>query len=182
MVWSKDLPFQPDAVLVVGDNQDEIEISTSFVSAASKVFKAMFSLNFSEGQELSVQKPKRIRLEEDNAVALRYLCAVFHHRLEFLPLKVAPVELYNVAIAANKYDCAKLLKYPARHWMRQICNEMPCFPVMWPYPRLLAASFVFDDSEGCEVVSHLYTLNGSGAAEDLDAEVASLVPERAFRE
>ncbi|KAK3080968.1 hypothetical protein LTS18_011440 [Coniosporium uncinatum] len=53
MVWSKDLTFQHDAILIVGDDEHEVEISTVFVSAASKVFKVMFSHKFSEGQQLS---------------------------------------------------------------------------------------------------------------------------------
>jgi len=89
---------------------------------------------------------------------------------------LTPEELYNLATAANKYDCADVMKYMAHNWKRKICKDMPYSSNMALYPRLLAACFVFNDAEGCEAVSCHYMQDLSGRVTELDPEVANVVP------
>jgi hypothetical protein len=60
----------------------------------------MFGPTWSEGQGLSKESPREVRLVEDDANALRIICCVIHHRNNDVPQSLTPKEILQIAIEA----------------------------------------------------------------------------------
>lgn len=97
--------------LVVGPRNIRLKIQSQCLRCASKVFDAMFKIQWTESQGLSKESPGKILLVEDNADALRILCFVIHHRNDDVPQSLSPNEVLQIAIEADKYDLTAALKY-----------------------------------------------------------------------
>jgi len=96
-----------DVILVVGAPKSRFRVDSRCLSAASKVFKAMFRSKWSEGRDLSHSEPKDVALPEDDPFAFFVICCVVHHCNDKVPDSLASQQLLEVAIAADKYE----LKY-----------------------------------------------------------------------
>ena len=65
-----------------------------------------------------------IPLPEDNAAALRIICAVLHHRSELLPSILAAGDVLEIAMKADKYECVASLSFAIRIWLQPRENEV----------------------------------------------------------
>lgn len=88
----------------------KIRVSSVTLSLASKVFRALFSPRYSEGQAIreASSEDKEIALEDDDPYALTTLCRVLHYaaKLDIAEKLCDNINyFYKVAILADKYDC-----------------------------------------------------------------------------
>ena len=89
-----------DVILVSGET--EFQVSSKVLSLASPVFKALFSPNFAEGQTIS-SNAIRIRIHDDDAESVRFVCAILHHR-SACANGVGLERLERLAVITDKYD------------------------------------------------------------------------------
>ena len=89
-----------DAILVCGET--EFQVSTKVLSLASPVFGALFNPRFAEGQ-LVPSKPSHIKLCDDDAESMRFMCAVLHHK-STCANAIGLERLERLAVLADKYD------------------------------------------------------------------------------
>ena len=80
-----DISPDGDVVLVVGPRNVRLRIQSQVLWCASKVFGAIFGPTWSEGQGLSKESPREVRLVEDDADALRIIYYVIHYRNNNVP-------------------------------------------------------------------------------------------------
>ena len=99
-----------DVYLMVGDT--ELQVSSKVLSLASKVFKALFQVNFQEGAKLAEDGSCRIKLPDDDVPTMQVVNLLLHHRQPDIPIDTHLLQ--NVAIAADKYACTKALCYWAK--------------------------------------------------------------------
>ena len=78
----------------------------------------MFGPTWSEGQGLSRESPREVRLVEDNADALRIICCIIHHLNNDVLQSPTPIEVLQIAIEADKYDLNVALKYARAQWLK----------------------------------------------------------------
>ena len=89
-----------DAILICGEA--ELQVSTKILSLASPVFSALFNPRFAEGQ-LVPCKPSHIKLPDDDAESMRFMCAVLHHK-STCANATGLERLERLAVLTNKYD------------------------------------------------------------------------------
>lgn len=106
-----------DVILVLEDAT--ARVSSEVLSASSPVFKALLGPNFSEGQQLrSAAHPKRIELQENDAVSVARICFMLHKSFDEVRTHICSNEttgqvVFNVvqmAIVADKYGVVDRLK------------------------------------------------------------------------
>jgi len=137
-----DISPDGDVVLVVGPRNVRLRIQSQVLRCASKVFGAMFGPTWSEGQGLSKESPREVRLVEDDADALQIICRVIHHRNNDVPQSLTPKEVLQIAIEADKYDLNVALKYARAQWLKPRGR-----PERVDMGYLLAAAFLFGDMD-----------------------------------
>ncbi|KAH7357230.1 hypothetical protein BKA65DRAFT_524386 [Rhexocercosporidium sp. MPI-PUGE-AT-0058] len=92
-----------DVILVVGPEKAKLRVLSLFLKAASKPFSAMFGPDWKEGHNmLDRDRPVELLLPEDNADALKVICAVIHHRNNEVPRTLAADDVLEVAVTADK--------------------------------------------------------------------------------
>lgn len=69
----------------------------------------MFKPTFAERQNLDEDKPTEVSMLDDNASALEIICNVIHYRNNIVPSELKPRQVFEVAIAADKFDCIRPL-------------------------------------------------------------------------
>ncbi|GIZ45836.1 hypothetical protein CKM354_000898700 [Cercospora kikuchii] len=115
-----------DVILVVGELDDQFQVSSAVLSKASPVFQAMLGPNFREGQQLRSNgntEPVEIPLPDDDPKAMTLMCRLLHCR-------DAPAEderlvdnfkMLPAALAFDKYQVVGPLHWQIRgvlsHWL-----------------------------------------------------------------
>ena len=56
-------------------------------------------------------------MPDDNADALTIICRILHLRNDSIPHSLTPSEVFQIAIAADKFDCAMRLKFHTAKWL-----------------------------------------------------------------
>jgi hypothetical protein len=113
-----------DVILVVGPEEAKLRVHSLFLKAASKHFSAMFKLDWKEGHNmLGRDGPGELPLPEDNAVALKLVFAIIHHRNKMVPPTLAAGEVLGIAITADKCDCTDTLEFASGNWLQPRKNE-----------------------------------------------------------
>lgn len=117
------LDTEGDVILVVGETQDEIRVSSRALCAASKPLSALLTGSWreaSEAQTRSATEPFRLKLPEDSIEHLRIECAILHlrHHLIPEPIDVSEECLHQFALTAHKYDLGAALKFVSLYWIR----------------------------------------------------------------
>ena len=70
-----------DVILVVGPEKAKLRVQSLFLKAASKPFSAMFGPDWKEGHNiLDLDALIELPLPENNANALKLICAIIHYR------------------------------------------------------------------------------------------------------
>ena len=134
-----DIAADGDVILVVGPERRKLRVHSLILKNASTVFNAMFGPHFKEGQGLGGACPKEIPLPKDSADALELICCVIHSRNDAVPDPPLSSGVLQVAIAADKYDCAVGLKFAGESWLTyyDVKNTVEL-------GRLMAAAYIFD--------------------------------------
>jgi len=105
------LALYGDLLLVVGKSQTcRLLVSTTVLSLASSVFRAMFDGPFKEGVELrrnqKTEKPVELSLPEDNPAGMWLLCSLLHFALSRDDSLLShSANLFAMSIVSDKYDC-----------------------------------------------------------------------------
>ncbi|KAL3305848.1 BTB/POZ domain-containing protein, partial [Colletotrichum asianum] len=136
-----------DVIMVVGPKKKGFRLHSQILKAASKVFNAMLSPKFAEGQQLvnnsSQNDPVRINLPEDNAYSMGILFKLIYYRHDVFS-GADGVTFLNIARAADKYDLIRAVKCPITEAMDDILftdDERGEEESMW---KLAIASSIFN--------------------------------------
>lgn len=167
-----------DVILVVGPEQAKLRVLSLFLNAASKPFSAMFGPDWKEGQDiLDRDGPVEILLPEDNADALKVICAVIHHQNNEVPQDLAAGEILGIAVAADKYDCVDALKFASANWLLPGGKEAKDLML------LAAAAHLFQNAQAFKDITRELVLNHDGPYLALACEeVESAITWRVFCE
>lgn len=143
---------------------------------ASKPFSAMFSPEWKEGRSPPNQdEPVHVHLPEDDPKALKLICAVIHHRNEAVPRNLSPVEVFRVAVAADKYDCVDVLKFASETWLW--LREMNAHDMAF----LTTAAYILRNAEAFKELTKALILSYDGPYVALCCEqMESAMPWRVF--
>ena len=144
-----------DIVLVVGNQGTRLRVHSVCMRNVSKVFDAMFGPHFSKGQPSSGGSPKEIAMPDDDASAMTIVCNVIHHRNDVLPDVLEASELVQLALVADKYDCALTLRYVMIQWL-DFKDPVPFASL----GHLLIAVYVIDNPDAFWRITHLL-INGT---------------------
>ena len=106
-----------NVVCIVGAQCKKIQVSSSVLENASPYFSNMFGPNFLEGLDLHRPFVKTISMPEDDAVVMERIFQVLHLRNDILPEVLEPREIFEFAVAADKFDCLVAVQNAARLWL-----------------------------------------------------------------
>jgi BTB/POZ domain len=110
-----------DVILVVGPEKVKLRVHSLFLKVASKPFSVMFGPDWKEGHNML--RPVEVPLPDDNAAALKLICAIIHHRNQKVPQTLAADDVFGIAVTADKYGCVGALKFASGNWLRPLQNE-----------------------------------------------------------
>ncbi|KAF4501423.1 hypothetical protein FAGAP_2362 [Fusarium agapanthi] len=107
-----------DIILVVGNENRRIQVSSEFLIQASPVFDAMLNLKFLEGNKLHEGNkfPVEIKLPEDDGMATTQALRTLYWSDPSM-LLLDPDEIQKVAIFVDKYDISPRFSMAATRWM-----------------------------------------------------------------
>jgi len=146
-----------DVILVVGPEKVKLRVHSLFLKTASKPFSAMFGPDWKEGHTmLDRDGPVELPLPEDNAAALKLICAIIHHRNKKVPQTLAACDVLEVAVTADKYDCIDALKFASGNWLRPGKNEASNLML------LAAAAYLFQNAQAFKEITRVMILNHNG--------------------
>jgi hypothetical protein len=161
-----------DVILVVRPEKVKLRVHSLFLKAASKPFFAMFGPDWKEGHNMLDQDgPVELQLPEDNADALKLICAIIHHQNNKVPQTLTAGDVLGVAVTADKYDCVDALKFASGNWLRPGKNEAS------DLMRLAAAAYLFQNAQAFKEITRALILNHDGPYLSLLCEeVESAIP------
>ena len=158
-----------DVVLVVGPHNKKIRVYSSVLKNASKYFRVMFGPHFAEGQNLDSDNPKEVSMTEDNAHALEVICNVIHLRNDAVPHSLSPKEIFEIATAADKFDCVVALRYASAIWL----NPKGVEDIL-ELGYLMAAAYILDDAQAFGDITISMMLHHQGSYLPLADQVVGL--------
>ena len=158
-----------DVILVVGPHNKKIQVCSSVLKNASKYFRVMFGPHFAEGQNLDSDNPKEVSMTEDNAHALEVICNVIHLRNDAVPHCLSPKEIFEIATAADKFDCVVALRYASAIWL----NPKGVEDIL-KLGYLMAAAYILDDAQAFGDITISMMLHHQGSYLPLADQVVGL--------
>lgn len=141
-----------DVILVAGQHSVKLRVNSTILRTASQVFEAMLGPNFAEGQELSSTTPKEIKLEEDDAEAMKVICQVLHFKLANVPHAVDPPLFLNISKLVDKYFLQEAFTFYIEKWF-SIEDIRKYQYAMEDLVRLLEIAMLLKLSEGFMAVT-----------------------------
>jgi hypothetical protein len=154
-----------DVILVVGPEKVKLRVHSLFLKAASKPFSAMFGPDWKEGHNmLGRDGPVEVPLPDDNAAALKLICAIIHHRNQKVPQTLAADDVLGIAVMADKYGCVGALKFASGNWLRPLQNEAHDLML------LATAAYLFRSAPAFKEITKALILNHSGPYLTLSCE------------
>ncbi|KAF2495477.1 hypothetical protein BU16DRAFT_390775 [Lophium mytilinum] len=162
-----------NVILVVGPRERRLQVCSTVLKNASKYFNAMFGPHFSEGQDLRVARPKEVPMPEDDANVLEILCNIIHHRNDAVPETLSGTEVFDVAVAADKFDCVVAIKHASTLWLnpREIQDVIEL-------GHLMATAYILDNAQAFSEITLAMMLRHKESYLPLADE--ELVPWRTF--
>lgn len=146
-----------DVTLVAGPSRVKLRVHSLFLKAASKPFSAMLGPNWVEGHNmLDRDGPVELPLPEDDAAALKIICAIIHHRNNEVPQTLAAGDALSVAVTADKYDFVDALKFASGNWLRPGKNEAGDLML------LTTAAYLFQNAQAFKELTRALILNHDG--------------------
>ncbi|OQD69797.1 hypothetical protein PENPOL_c002G04779 [Penicillium polonicum] len=165
-----------DIILVVGPEQLKLRVQSLFLKAASKVLCAILGPNWKEGHDmLGACLPVEILLPEEDATALRCICAILHHRITLIPQIMAAHDVLRVAVTAKKFGVVEALTFANEFWLCPLNKGASDLIV------LAAAASLFQNAKAFRDITKALALNYGGSYLALSSEDAvSVLGERIF--
>lgn len=146
-----------DVILVVGPKKVKLRVHSRFLKVVSKPFSTMLGPDWKEGHDmLNRDEPVELPLPEDNARALKIICAIIHYRNSEVPQTLPAGDVLRVAVTADKYDCVDALKFAGGTWLRSGKNEAEDLML------LTAAEYLFQDAKAFKDITRQLILNHDG--------------------
>jgi hypothetical protein len=107
-----------DVYLLVGPDAKRLLVSSQILRNASYYFSNLSGPSFAEGQDLSNNDPKEVPMPDDDAHAVETICSIIHLRNDVVPLSLGPKEVFDIAVTADKFDCANAVKLASMFWLK----------------------------------------------------------------
>jgi hypothetical protein len=159
-----------DLVFVVGPHSKKMQVSSFILKNASPYFRAMFGSHFAEGKDLKSDDPKEILMPDDNANALEVICNIIHLRNDAVPESLSPNDIFQIAIAADKFDCIVALKHVSTIWLNpkgiQGISELG---------YLMVAAYILDNARAFSDITLSMMLHHTDSYLPLADEVIGLI-------
>jgi hypothetical protein len=133
-----------DVYLLVSLDLKRLRVSLQILRNASTYFSNLFGPNFAEGQNLSSSDLKDVLMPDDDARAMETICNIIHLRNDAVPLSLAPEEVFEIAVAANKFDCASAVKFASILWLKTSVTEVQ---VVSELAHLMDAAYILDNGD-----------------------------------
>ncbi|KAI8294533.1 hypothetical protein K4K59_005030 [Colletotrichum sp. SAR11_240] len=122
-----DVAADGDIIMIVGPEQQKFRVYSIMLKSASKVFKAMLGPNFAEGRQLRNDSLHggitEIKLPEDNADGMSTIFYLLHHRADKITDSFPALVLFQIGVAANKYDLVIVLKHTIAGAIHRTIND-----------------------------------------------------------
>jgi hypothetical protein len=147
-----------DIILVVGAGMKRLRAYSLAIKSASKVFTAMLSPRFSEGQRLADNEWTEIDMPEDDAEAMEIMLNVIHGINNAVHNGLDTSKILRVAIIADKFDCKVALAFAIKVWLN--CANITDGSQLW---LLLRAAYWFDNAKSFEEISLALMLHYRGS-------------------
>jgi hypothetical protein len=148
-----------DTIFVIGPDEARLCVHSCLLQTASKVFRAMFGPFYSEGQRSDlISSKKEIPLPEDDADAMRIMCAVIHHRNDLIPGEMSSSDVLRLSVVADKYDCKIALKHATRHWLdhRNVVS-------LKEQMELMTAAYLLDHAQAFSAITYTMMMEHAGS-------------------
>ncbi|TGO20773.1 hypothetical protein BPAE_0267g00130 [Botrytis paeoniae] len=147
---------------------DSILVSSKHMSLASPVFKAMLQGGFQEAITLKETGKLEVPLPDDDPAAMKILINIIHGRMKSIPLKI-DLELFTqLAILADKYHCAEVIRPYPEIWKSKlqdwcdICEDIACWIcIAWQFElndEFLRATKWIQEKGTCDLVTTMGTM------------------------
>ena len=172
-----DIAADGDLILVVGPEKMSLHVHSLFLKSSSKFFAALLGPNWKEGQKTIGQDgPTKVQLPEGDSAALRIICAIIHHRISLMPWNLAASKVFEVAVAADEYDCIGVLKFASEVWFYR--------GIKTTFAHLLyftAAAYLFKNAKAFKELTKTLVLEYNGLYYGpLSERLESVMPWRVF--
>ncbi|KAF2675684.1 hypothetical protein K458DRAFT_324012 [Lentithecium fluviatile CBS 122367] len=146
-----------DVILVVGPKAVELRVHSLFLKVASKPFSAMLGPDWKEGDEMIGRDgPVELPLPEDKAATMELICAIIHHRNERIPSTLPALNVLEIAVTADKYDCIDALKFASQSWFCPDGHDTD--DLMF----LTASAYLFRNAQAFKEITKAMILSHSG--------------------
>ncbi|PVI04306.1 hypothetical protein DM02DRAFT_692733 [Periconia macrospinosa] len=137
------LAARGDVILVVGPEKKRLKVSSKKLRDASRYFNNLLGPHFSEGQDLDPDNPKEITMPEDDGFLLEIICSNIHGR-KYDGRKLSLMDIFYVAMTADKFDCVRHMQATLAMWLAQIKDSVDTRDMI-QMSYLMAAAFISDD-------------------------------------
>lgn len=164
-----------DIILVVGPEKLRLRVKSIFLKAASKLPGTILGPDWKENHILVTGLPVEIILPEENAMALRCICAILHHQNRLLPQVMAVNDVLRIAVAANKFGVVDALTFASEFWLSPVNKGASDLIV------LAAAASLFKNAQAFRDITKALVLNyGDSYLALLSEDVRSILGDRVF--
>jgi hypothetical protein len=165
-----------DVILVVGPKKMKLRVQSMILKAISKPFSAMLDPGWKEGHDVrGADRPVELLLPEDNAIALKFICAITHCQNTMVPNTIAANDVLEVAVTTDKYDFVDALKFASKCWLHPLDKEAGELMV------LTAAAYLFQNAQAFKEITKALILDYGGSYLALSSQaIESVMPWRVF--
>ncbi|KAI1830678.1 hypothetical protein DTO027I6_3236 [Penicillium roqueforti] len=164
-----------DIILVVGPEKLRLRVKSIFLKTASKLPGTILGPDWKENHILVTGLPVEIILPEENAMALRCICAILHHQNRLLPQVMAVNDVLRIAVAANKFGVVDALTFASEFWLSPVNKGASDLIV------LAAAASLFKNAQAFRDITKALVLNyGDSYLALLSEDVRSILGDRVF--
>lgn len=158
LVAVADLAVTGDVFLVVGPEQLKLRVHSLILKTTSKPFTAMLGPNWTKDHDQpNIDKPMEIPLPEDNAISIKYICAITHYQNQMVPETLAAQDVLEIAITADKYDVVDALALAIRPWLRA-CDKSAAELML-----LATAAYLFRSPQAFREITKALVLDYDGS-------------------
>ncbi|KAH7344380.1 hypothetical protein BKA66DRAFT_434194, partial [Pyrenochaeta sp. MPI-SDFR-AT-0127] len=159
-----------DVILVVGPQGKKIRVCSFILQNASTYFRAMFGPHFAEGKDLKSNDPKEMLMPGDNANALEIICNIMHLQNDAVPQSLSPSDIFDIAIAADKFDSVIALKHVSTLWLKPKGVES-----ISELGYLMAAAYILDNAQAFSEITLSMVFCHTGSYLPLADQVIGLI-------
>ncbi|EFR00967.1 hypothetical protein MGYG_03969 [Nannizzia gypsea CBS 118893] len=153
-----DIAGDGDVILVVGPENVRLRVRSLTMKATSQVFSTMLSPSWKEGRDLLENGSTEVPLPKDNAMAMKYICAIIHYRNDMVPGAIASDDILKVAVTADKYNFIDALRFASASWLLY-SQGMEANDLM----NLTAAAYAFQNAQAFRDLTKALILDYGGS-------------------